>query len=82
MNGWSQRELIAAYRAYGLSHFNYSAPVLMSCSAADKAEMAHFQNRILKIIGITEDKATSAHNILPIATFISTTCRRNFVIII
>ena len=47
INGWSQRELITAYQAYGLSHFCYSAAILMSCTSAENTEMTHFQNCIL-----------------------------------
>ena len=70
--------LLSAYPAYGLSHFDYSAVVLMSCTAADKAEMTHFQHQILKIIGITADVAAASHNVLPIIAHIDKVCTRVF----
>ncbi len=76
--GWTQSMLITAYRSYGLSHFDYSAIVLMSCTAAEKAEMTHFQHRILKIIGITPTEAASKHNIKSIVDRIDEICARIF----
>ena len=78
INGWSQRELITAYQAYGLSHFCYSAAILMSCTSAEKTEMTHFQNRILKTIGITSDAAKTLYNITSITNYINDSCHRTF----
>ncbi len=68
--------LANAYRDFGLSHFDYSAVVLMSCTEKDKAEMSHFQNRCLKSIGI--EATASKHNISPILTHINVACQRIF----
>ncbi len=80
--GWSQSMLITAYRAYGLSHFDYSAIVLMSCSAADKAEMTHFEHRILRIAGLSPAEALTKFNIKPITARIKDTCSKVFARII
>ena len=76
--GWSQRMLLTAYRAYGQSHFDYSAVVLYSCSTIEKAEMTQFQRRILKIIGVTPEQAASQHNVLPVLDRIDSICARMF----
>ena len=76
--GWTKPMLLNAYRAYGLSHFTYSAVVLMSCTMIDKAEMTRFQNRILKIIGISAAEASMKHKIIPITSHIDKACARMF----
>ena len=76
--GWDTEMLLSAYRAYGLSHLTYSAVVLMSCTAVEKAEMTSFQNRALRVIGISQDLATSSHNISPITDLIDDICQRIF----
>jgi hypothetical protein len=48
--------LINFYRSLTLSHFNYSAPLLISTSANAKKEMAKLQYRSLKIIGTTPEQ--------------------------
>ena len=74
--GWSQSMLISAYRAYGLSHFVYSAPILTSASMSSKRDMQTFQNRILRITGLTQAEATALHNIPPILDRIDEICAR------
>jgi hypothetical protein len=76
--GWSKKMLLSAYRAYGLSHFVYSAPVLMSCSKKDKLAMLHFQNKLLKIIGVDQATAATQHNITTISERIDEICKRIF----
>jgi hypothetical protein len=78
INGWSQPMLISAYRSYGLSHFVYSAAILMSCVKGDRSEMQHFQNRIFNIVGITSEQAAATHNIIPLSDRISDICERMF----
>ena len=56
--GWSKSMLANAYRSYDLSHFDYSAVVLMSCTASDKLEMSRFHKRCLDTISI---ETTTAH---------------------
>ena len=70
--------LISAYRAYGISHFVYSAVILMSCLGQHKAEMIAYQNRVLRIIGISQSIALTEHNILPIIERVDEICMRNF----
>ena len=66
MVGWTQKMLISAYRAYGLSHFVYSALMLDTCSEKDKAQMTSYQSKILKTIGLSHTRAKALHNIHPI----------------
>ena len=56
--------LISAYRAYGISHFVYSAVILMSCLGQHKAEIIAYQNRVFRIIGISQTTALTEHNFL------------------
>ena len=76
IHGWSKPMLLSAYRAYGLRHFAYSAPLLMSCSEGEKEEMAKFQRRILRIIGVTQDEAALEHKLPPITKCIDNYCRQ------
>jgi hypothetical protein len=75
LNGWSTHMLIAAYRAYFLSHFNYSAIMLTSASAAAKREMTSLNARLWRIIGIEENSAV-CNNLLPITEHIDSICKR------
>jgi hypothetical protein len=74
--GWSQKMLITAYKAYGISHFVYSAPILTSCNTNSKSEMSHFQRKILRIIGISQTAAASQFNLRPINELIDDICIR------
>jgi hypothetical protein len=58
--------LINVYRSLTLSHFNYSAPLLISTSANPKKEMVKLQHRSLKIIDTTPKQAYQKYKILPI----------------
>ena len=62
------------YRSLTLSHYTYSALLLISTSANAKNEMTKQQHRFLKIIGITPQQAYDEHNILPIEIFIEKSC--------
>ena len=74
--GWSTSMLVSAYRAHGLSHFVYSAPVLTSCTKRSKGEMASIQRQVLRAIGISEAHAADKYNIRPIHEFIDDICAR------
>ena len=50
--GFQTDILVSVYRSYWLSHFIYSAPVLISTAASTQIDMQRYQNRILRIIGI------------------------------
>jgi hypothetical protein len=80
--GWSQSMLISAYRAYGLSHLVYSAPILESTSKSAKNDMQLFQNRILRIAGLTQEEATARYNIIPVHDRLDQICNRVIVKII
>jgi hypothetical protein len=61
--------LINVYRSITLSHYTYSAPLLISTSKNAKTEIAKQQHRFLKIIGITTTEAYEKYNIPPIDTY-------------
>lgn len=56
-SGLEEQVLINTYKSLVLSHFSYSATVLVSTTDAAKHEMAVFQNRILRIIGVSREDA-------------------------
>jgi hypothetical protein len=64
--GSREEILINVYRSLGLSHFNYSAPLLSSTNRMCHSEMASFQKRILRIIDISAEAASTKYGILPI----------------
>ena len=74
MLGWSIPMLISVYRAFSLSHFIYNAIFLTSCSQSVKQEMNRYQERVLKLIGISQAEAKSFYNILPINERIDHIC--------
>jgi hypothetical protein len=64
--GFREEILITVYRAYVVSHFIYSAPMLSTASRLAKLEMTSFQNKMLRIINIQPDAALIKYNLLPI----------------
>ena len=76
LHGWSQPMLITAYRAYGISHFTYSAPILTSCNDTTQNKMRLFQNKVLRICGLTPDEARDRYRIKPITDVIEENCVR------
>ena len=74
--GWSTSMLVSAYRAHGLSHFVYSAPILTSCTVGAKSEMASVQRKVLRAIGISEATAAARYNIQPINERVDDICAR------
>jgi hypothetical protein len=72
--GFGTGILVNVYRSLVLSHFQYSAPVLGSTSAAAKNEMAKQQASFLDIIGISSEHAAERYHIQPISSFIDSTC--------
>jgi hypothetical protein len=69
--GFKRKILINVYRSLVLSHFNYSSPLLASATGSDKHEMQVFQNRILRIIGTTQQKAKQQYNLQEIEEHIT-----------
>ena len=67
--------LINAYNSYAISHIIYSAPILTSCSAKAKSEMASFHKSILKILDINETEAIEKHRLHPIQATIDKICQ-------
>jgi hypothetical protein len=57
-----------------LSHFNYSSTVLAATSESTKLEMSAFQNRILRIIDITPERALAQYGILDIDAQVEKAC--------
>ena len=66
--------LITTYKSFVLSHFNYSSTVLAAVDESTKREMSAFQNRILRIIGITPERALAQYGILDIDAQIEKAC--------
>jgi hypothetical protein len=54
-SGLEEKILVSTYKSLVLSHFNYSATVLVAASVIAKHEMQVFQNRILRFIGLTKE---------------------------
>jgi hypothetical protein len=71
--GLSTDILINVLKSLVLSHFRYSGLLLDSCSERVKCEMQHFQNKLLRIIGINRDLARSKYGIDDISVFIERT---------
>jgi hypothetical protein len=71
--GFKLEILINIYRTHGLSHFIYSAPMLSSCSDHAKLEMENFQRRILKIVNLDPEIASSKFDIKTISKLIDKT---------
>jgi len=71
---FSEEILITVYRSLALSHINYSAPILTSVNKETTAQLESYQNRILRIIGITLEQANEKYKLPSIATSINTTC--------
>ena len=69
-SGLKANILVNTYRSLVLSHLSYSATVLATTTDAIKHEMTVFQNRILRIIGISKATALTEHNILEVTQFL------------
>ncbi len=65
---------MTVYKSNALSHFVYSAPLLTSCNAKEKAEMASFQRRALKIINVDTATAKEKYSIIEVSDFIDHHC--------
>ena len=72
--GFRTELLVNAYRSFGLSHFIYSAPLLSATSAKAKDEMHRYHQRMLGIIGITAELASTKYNLVEIEKIIDNTC--------
>ncbi len=73
-NGLEEKILITVYKSLVLSHFRYGCVVLDSCTQLDKADMQVIQNRMLRIIGTTKERALSEYGIIPVSEFIESSC--------
>lgn len=67
--------MVAAYRAYFLSHISYSAVILTSVSAASMREMEALNSRLWRIMGINEE-TTRPNKLVPIGQYIENVCER------
>jgi ribosomal protein L37AE/L43A len=72
--GFKEDILITSYKSLVLSHFSYSSTVLDSCTVETKLEMSSFQNRVLRIINITPERAFAEYGILDIDDQIDKSC--------
>jgi hypothetical protein len=71
--GLSTEILVNVVKSLVLSHFRYSGILLDSCSERVKDEMQHFQNKLLRIIGVKRDEARAKYGIEDIRVFIERT---------
>jgi len=62
--GFREEILINIYRCIGLSHLNYSAPILSAADKSVQREMEAFQHRALRSIGISPERAASTYSIV------------------
>jgi hypothetical protein len=74
--GFKEGILATVYRSHGLSHFNYSAPLLTACTSKTKSEIANFHKRALRIIDITPGQAKKQYNICEIDELIDAQCTK------
>ena len=74
--GWSSPMLAAAYNAYCVSHFTYSAIVLTSTTDKIKNEMTVFQNRLLRAAGLESAESRVKFNLPSINDHIESICTR------
>jgi hypothetical protein len=73
-NGFRENILINIYKSLALSHFNYSSTILAATSIATKHEMSCFQNRVLRIINITPERALTEYGLLDIDEQLEKAC--------
>jgi hypothetical protein len=71
--GFRLEILINIYRTHGLSNFIYSAPTISSSPDPAKVEMEKFQRRILRIVNLDPDLASSKFDIISISKLINKT---------
>jgi hypothetical protein len=72
--GFKEEILVSVFRSHVLSHFIYSAPLLISPREKIQREMTSFINRLLRIIRVHPEKALAKYQIDDITTFIEKTC--------
>ena len=77
--GFREHILISVYRSLAISHLNYSSPVLISTSVAIKHEIADFQKRILRIIGISSIDAKIKYGITDTTELIENNCIKKLI---
>jgi hypothetical protein len=61
--GLSTEILINVVKSLVLSHFRYSGILLDSCTERTKGETQHFQNKLLRIIGVQRDEARTKYGV-------------------
>jgi hypothetical protein len=61
------------FKSLVLSHFRYSGILLDPCTERTKDEMQHFQNKLLRIIGMQRDEARTKYGVEEIRVFIERT---------
>ena len=74
--GFRQEIMVSVYRSHALSHFTYSAPLLTDLSSKTKAEIEHFQKRILRILNISQQDILDKFKIPKIDQFIDEACTK------
>ena len=59
------------YKSLVLCHLRYSSTTLVSCPDYAKSEMQAFQNKLLRIIGISREAANLKYSILDVSDFVA-----------
>ena len=72
--GFKEEILVNVYRSLSLSVLRYNAPLLSAASEQTKVEMNGFQNRILRIIGISAEEAESKYSLRPVDQLLDEEC--------
>ena len=74
--GFKTEVLVDVYRSLSLSHFTYSAPILLSTTTATLNEMVAFQRRALKAIGTNDPSQRHKYGITTIEQLLRCQSRR------
>ena len=73
-NGLNEKIVITIYKSLALRHFKYSATILDTTTQATKRNMAVYQNKILRTIGISKPDALEKYKLTEITSYIKS-CR-------
>ena len=66
-SGLHEKILVNVYKSLVLNHLRYSSTILVSCPDYAKSEMQAFQNKLLRITGISCEAANLKYSILDVS---------------
>ena len=72
--GYKQSALVSAIRSHVLSHFTFSAPLLITSREEYRREMQSLLKRLLRSANISASLAASTYNITSLDSFIEEAC--------